>query len=71
MILRDYCFLPRNEDSSIYTSPDGKFLAWNLNIGDAEHGFQGVKEIIVLELTTGRFARLSGFEILDWSTKQP
>jgi len=52
--LRDYCLIPREFNFQFKASPDGKYLAW------------GVTDTIILELSTGRLARISGMTLLDW-----
>jgi hypothetical protein len=71
MTLKDYCFLPRNQGSSIYSAPDGKLLAWNVNIWNEEHGYKGVKEIVLLEIATGKFVRIPDLELLGWGVVMP
>ncbi|HLB49998.1 MAG TPA: hypothetical protein VJL59_23505 [Anaerolineales bacterium] len=71
MALRDYCLIPRSQGSSIYSSPDGKLLAWSVSTRDATQGNKEAKQILMLEISTGRYARIADFEMLGWGKVAP
>ena len=71
MALRDYCLIPRSQGSSIYSSPDGKLLAWSVSTRDATQSNKEAKQILMLEISTGRYARIADFEMLGWGKVAP
>jgi hypothetical protein len=64
LTVNDYC-LDRGHASPVArASIDRRFVAWT--VYDLEGGFQNAKETLVLDLASGRIAKIPGVEFLGW-----
>jgi len=72
MKLKDFCLdIGGSEFFKIHESPDERFVAWNIEFQHGTEGFPGTKEVVILELATGRIARIPDVRLLGWGQAAP
>jgi hypothetical protein len=67
MNLKDYCLDVEDPSNPVHISLDGRFVSFSLLEGLGSSNPLHAKEVVILDLETGRISRINGFKVLGWA----